>query len=163
MKHEEAAQIVQLLGAAWRVEVPALTVAVWCDHLRAVNVDVGREAARITIDHGGQFMPSPGDFLKVCRTTAQRLGIGQRALPLEGQSYRPSREEALERVAALREVVASAETRLPSRRSPTPPSDRPERSVPLTACALDDHRFCGSESAVRPKEGPPDAAPPTQP
>lgn len=161
MTPEQSTQVVQYLAAAWRVEVGALTMAAWMNTLNRVSVDVGRESARLAVEHGGEFMPSPGDFLKLCQSTARRLAGQQEAIAPESQGRRPSRAEALERVAELRQVVAAAEVRLPSRRSPTPPSDRPERRVPLTPCALDDHRFCGSASAARPKEpSADDASPP---
>lgn len=147
MNAAEAGQIVEYLAAGFRTEVSTATAAVWVDHLRGVNVEVGKEAARLAVAAGGSWMPTAGEFLAIARQVAHRFAdAGRPAIP---ESTRPptSRERSLAHVEELRGLLASSSgPRVLGR----PATDRPRepRSEPPPMCGAEDHRYCGSDRAA---------------
>lgn len=151
MTAEEAVQVVQYLGAAWRTELPAATVAIWADHLRGVSLEVGMESAQLAVQGGGSWMPTAGEFLATCRQVARRRADqGRPALP-ESTTPPTRREVALAHIAELRAVVASAR---PPIVKPTPDPDRPRSTAPPEFCPNDDHSRCGADGPPQPRKDP---------
>lgn len=163
MTAEEALAVVQYLAAAYRTEVTTQTIAVWADHLREVNVNVGMQAAR-ELAAASQFMPHPAEFLPHARRITRRVGEQQQALP-EATGPTTGRERALAHVAELRRVVAAATPRVAS----PAPNTRPARSgAPLERCAycfVDDDGNVGCTGGIARQRRPPEAdrAEPSEP
>lgn len=130
MNAEQASGVVFYLSSAYNQEVSKETAAVWVEHLRGVDVEVGREAARQWVAMSAdRFMPNASQFLGACRTTAKRMIREGRlrppsALPEGGATGGVvAREQALDYLAEIRRSLVHALPRVAFSARVTDPRD----------------------------------------